>query len=224
MLHIRQPVHPRAPRHGQRPAHQPQRLPYRDDVSNAHQYGDLHSHTNRGGSAVTTFIPVADAYVRDSSPTSNYGNATSLHRRLARGSFLSPLQCAGAGQPGYPRNPASVFATSASARVPGAQCERQFLGRADDQLQQLTGSRSGAWLLGSVRRKHLDECGRDLLHHRQRLVLAVTTTSSTAMSFFSRQGTNPPQLVIETQNGPVATSTFTPTFTSTATEARNLHL
>ena len=50
--------------------------------------------------------------------------------------------------------------------------------------------------------------------------LALTTASNTAMSFSSRQGANPPQLVIETQNGPTPhppTITFTPTATRTPT-------
>jgi len=47
--------------------------------------------------------------------------------------------------------------------------------------------------------------------------LALTTSSTTAMSFSSRQGANPPQLVIEIQSGPTVTPSHTPTATSTRT-------
>lgn len=45
--------------------------------------------------------------------------------------------------------------------------------------------------------------------------LALTTSSTTAMSFSSRQGANAPQLVIETQGGPTSMPTVTPTPTVT---------
>ena len=124
----------------------------------------------------------------------------------------------GVGQPGDPRNTACLRHQRLKPGLPGAQRERQLLGRADDQLQQLTGSRSGAWLLGSVRRQHLDKRGRDLLHHRQRFLQSGRHHHQQhGDELLQPPGHKPAQLVIETQNGPVATSTFTPTSTSTAT-------
>ena len=174
--------------------------------------------TSIPGGALVTFLPIADAYVRDSSPTSNYGNATSLRADASPvdRSYLR-FNVQGLGSP-VTRATLRLRHQRLEPGLPGAQRERQLLGRADDQLQQLTGGRSCAWLLGSVRCQHLDKRRTtSFITGNGSFNLALTTTSSTAMSFSSRQGTNPPQLVIETQNGPVATSTFTPTSTSTAT-------
>ncbi|HSD78014.1 MAG TPA: DNRLRE domain-containing protein, partial [Solirubrobacteraceae bacterium] len=44
-----------------------------------------------GGSATTTFNPIADAYVQDGSPTRNYGTATTLRVRSAAPSYRSYL-------------------------------------------------------------------------------------------------------------------------------------
>ena len=47
--------------------------------------------------------------------------------------------------------------------------------------------------------------------------LAFSTTSSTNVSYSSREGANAPQLVIQTSSGPTDTPTFTPTYGPTPT-------
>lgn len=170
------------------------------------------------GGAPVTFLPVADAYVRDSSPTSNYGNATSLRADASPidRSYLR-FNVQGLGGP-VTRATLRVFATSASSQ--GYQTRSV----SDNSWGELTINFNNSPAVGSV----LGSSGpisantwtsidvTSYITGNGSFNLALTTNSSTAMSFSSRQGSNPPQLVIETQNGPAVTTTFTPTFTSTA--------
>jgi len=175
--------------------------------------------TSIPGGAPVTFLPSADAYVRDSSPTSNYGNATSLRADASPvdRSYLR-FNVQGLGGP-VTRATLRVFATSASSQ--GYQARSV----SDNSWGELTinynNSPTVGGLLGSSGAMGANTWTSvdvtSFITGNGSFNLALTTTSSTAMSFSSRQATNPPQLVIETQNGPVATSTFTPTSTSTAT-------
>jgi hypothetical protein len=156
-----------------------------------------------------TFVPVADAYVRDSSPTSNYGNATSLR---ADGSPIDRsylrFNVQGLSEP-VTRATLRVFATS------GSRQGYQARSISDNSWGELTINFNNSPVPGSV----LGSSGSmsanawtsiDLTSYitgNGSFNLALTTSSSTAMSFSSRQGSNPPQLVIETQNGPTATPT-----------------
>ena len=167
------------------------------------------------GGGVTTLLPVADAYVRDSSPTSNYGNATSLrtdNSPIDRSYLRFDVQ--GLSGP-VTRATLRVFATSASSQ--GYQARSV----SDNTWGELTinynNSPTVGALLGSSGSMSMNTWTTvDVTSYiigNGTFSLALTTTSTTAMSFSSRQGANSPQLVIETQSGP----TFTPTITSTPT-------
>jgi hypothetical protein len=169
------------------------------------------------GSGTVTFLPAADSYVRESSPTSNYGNALILR---ADGSPIDRsylrFNVQGLNSP-VTRATLRVFATSSANQ--GYQARSV----SDNTWGELTVNYNNSPAVGNV----IGSSGAIIANTWTTIDitpyitgngvfnLAFTTPSTTAMSFSSRQGTNPPQLVIETQGGPTNTPTFTPTATST---------
>jgi glucose/arabinose dehydrogenase/PKD repeat protein len=175
--------------------------------------------TPGSGSGPFTFLPVADSYVRDSKPTTNYGNSTILRADsspIDRSYLRFDVQ--GLNGP-VTRATLRVFAANASSQ--GYQAR----GVSDNSWGELTinynNSPAVGALLGSSGPMSMNTWTTvdvtSYITGTGTFSLALTTTSTTAMSFSSREGANPPQLVIETQNGPIPTPSSTPTATFTRT-------
>ena len=166
--------------------------------------------------ATYTFNPVADAYVAGDFTGTNYARATTL-KADASPDYRSYLR--------FSVNDISGTVTKATLRLYTTSSST-----AGYQVRQVT---SQDWEEGSITYTNAPAAG-SLIGSSGRITngtwttvdvtsliggngiydLALTTTSSTAMNFSSRDATsNQPQLVIETSGSPVTPST--PTFTST---------
>ena len=168
----------------------------------------------------STFTATADAYVTSSSPTTNYGFATTL-RADASPDTRSYLRFNVQGLSGP--------ITSAKLRI-----HANSTSNAGYQIRAVS---DNAWTEGGINYNNAPVMGTTLgssssfsagtwtevpvtsyITGNGTYNFALVTTSNTAINFGSHEETaNAPQLVIQTQGGPVATSTFTPTSTQTAT-------
>jgi hypothetical protein len=168
----------------------------------------------------STFIPVADAYINASTPTTNYGFLTTL-RADASPDIRSYLRFNVQGLTG------SV--TSATLRI--------HTNSASSIGYQIHPISDNTWTEGGINYNNAPAMGTSLgtsgsfssgawttvnvtsyITGNGLYSFALTTTSNTALSFGSHEeSANSPQLVIQTQGGPVITSTFTSTATSTST-------
>ena len=173
-------------------------------------------------SGTVSFAPLADSYVSESSPTTNYGSNTTLRADASPvvRSYLR-FNVQGLSSP-VTRATLRVYANSASS-----------LGY---QVQEVS---DNIWVESTINYNNMPSLGASLgssgsfgagiwttvdvtnyITGNGVFNLALTTTSSTAISFASREsGANAPKLVIETQggSGPTITPTFTPTITVTLT-------
>lgn len=172
---------------------------------------------------VSTFTPVADSYVNQQKPTTNYGNATTLREDASpiTSSYIR-FNVQGITNP-ILRATLRLYANSASSA--GYTVSRV----ADNTWGELTINYNNAPAVGtSIGISGPFNTGAwtsvDVTSYvtgNGTFSLALTTTSSTVISLASREaGANAPQLVIETQTGPTATPSPTsiPSSTPTATE------
>jgi hypothetical protein len=167
-----------------------------------------------------TFTSVSDAYVNASSPASNYGSLTTL-RADASPVTRSYLRFNVQGLTGSITNATlRVYANTASTQG------YQVYGVSDNAWGETTINFNNAPVVGSL----LGSSGSlsagtwttvnvtSYITGNGSFNLALTTPSSTAISFASREaGLNAPQLVIQTSDGSTLTPTFTPTVTFTST-------
>ena len=166
-----------------------------------------------------TFTPVADSYINASTPTTNYGFQTTLRadaspdiRSFLRfnvqgltGSVTSAIlrvHANSASTPGYQIRAVSDNAwTEAGINYNNAPAMGNLIGTSG-------GFAAGTWTTVDVT---LYVTGNGSYN------FALATNSNTAINFGSREeSANAPQLVIQTQGGGAATSTFTSTPTATA--------
>jgi hypothetical protein len=151
--------------------------------------------------SVFTFIPVADSYVNESSPTTNYGKTSSLRTDgspLVRSYLRFNVQ----GLVGtVTRATLRVYANSSSS------IGYDIRGVSDNSWGETTLNYTNAPAMGSV----VDSSGPFtgplwtevdvtlLINGDGTYSLALTTPHTTAISFASREtGANAPQLIIET--------------------------
>ncbi len=173
------------------------------------------------GGITYTFVPAADAYIYQSTPDTNYGSATTLQvDNSPIKNFLLKFTLSGLS---------GRIITSAKLRlyaVDPSDRGGDFYRVSDTTWQEGTVTWNNAppanttllASLGSVSTNTWYEVDvTSLITGDGTYSLRVSSTSSNGADFSSKEGTNPPQLVIQTQNPPTATSTSTPTATQTAT-------
>lgn len=171
-------------------------------------------------SAGSTFTAIADAYISASTPTTNYGFATTL-RADASPDIRSYLRFNVQGLAG------SV--TSAKLRIHASS--------ASNQGYQIRAVSDNTWTEGGITYNNAPAMGTTLgssgkfsagawtevdvtsyITGNGSYNFALATLSNTAINFGSHEEiANAPQLIIQIQGGPIVTSTFTPTSTRTAT-------
>jgi hypothetical protein len=159
------------------------------------------SKTSTAATQLSTFVPVADSFVHEGNPASNYGNVTSL-RADASPVIRSYLRFDVQGLSGtITRATLRVFTNTSSST--GLEVRNV----ADDSWTELTiiysnapaaddvtatsgAFSAGAWMTVDI---------TPLITGNGSFNIALTTTSSTAFSLASREsGANTPQLIIET--------------------------
>ena len=168
----------------------------------------------------STFTAVADAYITASTPTTNYGFATTL-RADASPDTRSYLRFNVQGLTGP--------VTSVKLRI--------HANSASTQGYQIRAVSDNTWTEGGINYNNAPAMGNVLVSSggfsagawtevdvtpyvtgNGSYNFALATLSNTSINFGSHEETaNAPRLVIQTQGGPVVTSTFTPTSTLTAT-------
>lgn len=171
---------------------------------------------------LSTFSPVADAYVNQQKPTTNYGNATTLREDASpvTRSYLR-FNVQGINNP-IQRATLRLYANSSSSA--GYTVSRV----ADNSWGELTINYNNAPAVGtSIGISGPFSTGAwttvdvtPYITGNGTFSMVLTTTSSTVINLASREaGATAPQLVIETQIGPTATPSVTsiPTDTPTAT-------
>src|SRR5215212_2214351 len=174
--------------------------------------------TTTPSSGPLTLLPVADSYVRETKPTTNYGNATIL-RADATPVDRSYLRFNVQGLNGA--------VTRATLRIFTANTSNigyEIHGVNDNAWGETTINYNNAPAVGALLRSSgaisiNTWTSVDITSYitgNGSFSFALTTFSSTAMSLASREaGANAPQLIIETQSGHTAIPTFTPTSTPT---------
>jgi Bacterial Ig domain/Calcineurin-like phosphoesterase len=174
-----------------------------------------------------TFTPVADGYVNQSKPTSNYGTATTLREDaspIERGYLRFNVQ--GLSNPilhatlRLYANSASSLGYSVSSVVDNNWGELTLNYNNAPTVGAPLGS-SGSFSTGTWTSVDITP----YIAGNGTFSLVLTTTSSTVLNLASREsGANAPQLVIESQVGPTSTASptstpsNTPTITPTSTE------
>jgi chitodextrinase len=157
--------------------------------------------TTPAAPAVLTFAPVADAYVDAASPTKNYGTATTL-RADASPVQRSYLRFNVAGITG-PIVSAKLRIYANSSSTAGHQvCSVSDTGWGETTITSanapplgpVTGS-SGPFTSGH----YVEVDVSSLVTGNGLLSLGFSTPSSTGIAYSSREGANPPQLVINQQ-------------------------
>ena len=159
------------------------------------------SQTSTAASQQSTFIPVADAYVNEGSPTSNYGGITALRADtspLVRSYLRFDVQ----GLSGtITRATLRIFTNSSS--IAGFEVHNVT----DNTWTELTINHSNAPVMDGVAATSgtfgagtwMTVDITPLITGNGSFNIALTTTSSTAFSLASREaGANAPQLIIET--------------------------
>lgn len=176
----------------------------------------------RGGQATLVFTPSADTYVQGDLPTTNYGTALVLKADASPDtqSFLRFNLQGLAGTVNsatlrlYASNGSSI-GYGAYALGGGTWTETATTYSNKPAVGSLAGS-SGSYTAGSWAPANV----LPLVTANGDLDVAVKTTSNTSLSYNSREGANPPQLVVNissSQGAPTATPTLPPTATPTAT-------
>jgi hypothetical protein len=152
---------------------------------------------------VQSFQAAADAYVSESSPTTNYGGSTAL--RVDGSPVLrSYLRFNVQGLSGAVNKATlRIFATSGSStgwRAHGTSGGWSEAGINYGNAPGLgsTGGASGSFAAGSWTQTDVTGLVKELLVGNGEVNLAMTGSGSTAIAFSSRSGANPPQLIVET--------------------------
>ncbi len=181
--------------------------------------GPTNMPTGTPGAGQLTFAPVADAYVNSSSPTANYGTSAGLRTDESPDvrSFLR-FDVEGVGGK-VTAAKLRVYANSSQSlgyQVNGAVGSWTETGITYNNMPALGGSygasgpaRGGSW-------NEIDVTSA--IAGNGTVDFALTSTSPTALSLSSREGAEPPQLVIQT--GSVSPTSTPPPATATATPAR----
>ncbi len=172
-----------------------------------------------GPTTTFTFSPIADAYVNQSSPTTNYGTSSQLRTdgspllrsymrfdvrnltgRITRATLK--VYASSALSTGY-----DVRAVTNTTWTEGAlnYNNAPTFGSAIGASGQVS---AGAWTSVDI---------TSLITGDGVYNIALTSASSTALSLASREGANQPQLIVETILDPTATQTATDTQTATPT-------
>lgn len=170
------------------------------------------------GSALT-FAPAADAYIYQSSPNTNYGSATTLQTDNSPVEhFLLKFNVSGLS---------GRTVTSAKLRlyaVNGSAIGGRFYRASNDTWQERTVTWNNAPAAGTALVASLGTVSvgtwyevdvTSLITGDGTYSLRVVSTSSDGADYSSKEGTQPPQLVIQTQAGVLVADPFTPTATST---------
>ena len=175
----------------------------------------------RGSTATLIFTPLADTYVQGDLATTNYGNALIL-KADASPDTQSFLRFNVQGLAGTVNSATlRLYASNGSGIGYGAYAlgsnwtETGTTYSNMPTAGSLAGS-SGSYTAGAWAQANV----LGLVTANGGLDLAVKTTSNTALSYNSREGANPPQLVVNISSGqpaPTATPTLLPTATATAT-------
>jgi hypothetical protein len=178
-----------------------------------------------GSGNTLTFSAVADARVSQASPTTNYGTATTLQADGGSGTLqtsyirFNPSDINGAIQNVKLR----VFCTTnGTANGPAVYlADNNWI---ESGAGGITWNVQPALLSGVVDNKGAIGTSSWVEYNVTSLVtangtytFALAADSTDGVTFSSREGTTPPQLVIETQSGLTGTATFTPTATFTST-------
>jgi len=178
-----------------------------------------------GGNAVA-FAPVADAYIYQSNPGTNYGSATTLQTdNFPVEHFLLKFNVSGMSGKTITRARLRLYAVDSSG-IGG-----KFYRASNSTWQEGTVTWNNAPAadtllasLGSVRANNWYEVDvTSLITGDGTYSLRVTSTSPDGADYSAREGANPPRLVIETQNtnllaAPTSTATSAPSTTPTDTE------
>src|SRR5215207_654032 len=179
-----------------------------------------------------TFMTVADAPVNQTSPTTNYGTATTLQADgdagIAQTSFIR-FTTSGISGPIQSVKLRVFCSTNGTANGPAAYLADN--NRIESGTGGITWNPPPALLSGAFDNKGafgtntwVEYDVTSLVTGNGTYTFALVADSNDGVTFSSREGTMPPRLVVETQSGPTATSTLTatstPTFTSTPTLTR----
>lgn len=176
--------------------------------------------TPSGGGSTFTFNPVADAAVASNRPTTNYGLLETLSVDISP-EFNSYLRFNVQGLDGSP-----VTATLRLYTFNTSTIGTDVLSVADNSWQETSITYNNAPTLGStinssgaVTANSWIEIDVTTYISAEGLVSLglITTDPSIRISFTSREGTNPPELIVGTGGGPTPTPTATATATPTAT-------
>jgi fibronectin type III domain protein/calcineurin-like phosphoesterase family protein len=180
--------------------------------------------TSGSGNALT-FTPVADARVAESAPTTNYGSQTNLQ---ADGD-------AGVQQNSYIRfNVSGISGSIQSAKLrvfcttngttngPAAYlADSNWIETStggvtwNTRPTLLSGVADNAGAFGT--NTWVEYNVTSLVNGNGTYTFALVADSTDGVTFSSREGTTPPQLVVQTQSGSGGTATFTPSGTTTST-------
>jgi len=167
-----------------------------------------------------TFTPVGDAYVDQTTPGTNYGSATMVQiDNSPVEHFLLKFNVTGLnGQP----------ITGAKLRLynmDGGNMGGNFYRVSDNTWQEGTVTWDNApvadtTLLASLRAVSVNTWYEinlgSLITGEGTYSLKITSTSSNGSGYSSKEGANPPQLIVNTQNLVTVTATNTPTVTATS--------
>ncbi len=172
-----------------------------------------------------TFTTVADARVAESSPTTNYGTATNLQAdgdagirqtsfiRFTTSGITGPVQ----------RATLRVFCTTnGTANGPAVYLANSTW--TESGAGGVTWNTQPALLSGAVDNEAafgtntwVEYDVTSLVTGNSTYTFALVADSTDGVTFSSREGTTPPQLIVETGSVPTGTATFTPTSTATPT-------
>jgi PKD repeat protein len=170
--------------------------------------------------ATTTFVATADAHVKSSNQTTNYGAVTTLQVRAPSPEYRSYLRFTVSGLPG-PASAAKLrlFVTDASPNggqiflVSGSWTETTITWNSAPPLGASLGTAgsvtAGTWVEIALPAGQFPGNGS--------YSVAITTSSTNSAIYSSREGTNPPQLVLTAGSTPTPTPTPSPTPSPTPT-------
>ena len=165
-----------------------------------------------------TFVATADAYVKASSPTKNYGTATTLQVRAPTPEYRVYLRFNVTGLTGsVTAAKVRLFVTDPSPF--GGQVKSAAAGWTETGITWTNAPAPGG-ILGTAAAVTTSTWAEIALtpaafSGNGQVNLAITSTNTNSVIYSSRQGANPPQLVLTTD----ATPTAAPTATATATTA-----
>ncbi|RPI94887.1 MAG: DNRLRE domain-containing protein [Chloroflexi bacterium] len=170
-----------------------------------------------------TFLPVSDSYVNEGSPTINYGTSTTV--RADASPVLRSYLRFNVGSVGGPVTRATLRIYTNNNSSIGFQASRVTNNTWGETTITYSNAPAVGSLLGSSGAtsagtwKTVDVT--PYVTGNGTFSFALSTTSTTAMSFPSREaGANAPQLIVETQSGPAPTVIPTNTSPGAATPTR----